>query len=518
MEFKQTPKQQKKDLKYYISEGIFWAIMYYLGLIFLVPHLIYLKANTLQIGLLNVLPIFIASFFGLLSYDILKYFKSEKQFVVFFTALQAFFWIPLAFTGFLLNSKLVIWLVIIFYCLITIMEQLPYPIYREWIGKVFNIKHIVEYTSKKQIILNLVSIVPLFLAGYMMDIINKNSLLLGFTIIFIIAGVFRFGSAIVLSKMSQTEDAEDIKKESKEQLKSVFKVFKKEVLKNKQFLYFLVIVSLIYFSMYIAAPYYRYYFLEILKLSYNQYILLEIGSILGLILSFLYWGKICDKFGATKVLKAIILFLPLYPFLIIVFGSITELLFLLNVFDGVLMAGLALAIYGYIYQNIKTNMIHNVSFFMIFQATAMLLGSLVGGIISSTPVFWYMGLEKYGLFLIFVISIVFRLFTIGFINKIEDKNKENINLPKNILLQKPIIFGLTKFYSFTKTETAILAHGIEKEKEELKTELQNEEKVIKHKIEELAEKEKKIFKKIVSLKKQKKPKNRELTAQSKLRK
>jgi hypothetical protein len=518
MEFKQTPKQQKKDLKYYIAEGAFWAIMYYLGIIFLVPYFIYLKASTIQIGLLNVLPIFFASIFGLLSYDVVKYFKSEKHFVIFFFSLQAFFWIPLAFVGYLLNSKLVIWLVIILYCLINILEQLPYPIYREWIGRVFNTNRIVEYTSKKQIILNLFSIVPLFLAGFLMDIINKNSILLGFTFIFIIAGAFRFFSVLAIKKMSQTEDAEDLKKESEEMAKPVFKVFKKEVLENKQFLYFLVIVSLIYFSMYIAAPYYRYYFLETLKFSYEQYILIEIGSILGLVLSFFYWGKICDKFGATKVLKAIILFLPLYPFLVIAFGNRAELLFLLNVFDGVLMAGLSLSIYGYIYQNIKTDMIHNVSFYMIFQATAMLLGTIVGGIISSNPRFWYMGIEKNGLLLIFVISILFRIFTIGFINRIEDKNKGKIDLPKDILLQKPIIFGLTKFYSFTKAEAIILAQGLEKEREELRTELQKEEKTIKQKIEELSDKEKEIFKMITSLEKQKTGKNSKLIAKSKLKK
>ena len=73
MEFKQTANQQKKDLKYYLTDGIFWAGMYYLGLVFLVPYLISLKASTFQIGLINVLPIFIASFFGLLSYDLVYF-------------------------------------------------------------------------------------------------------------------------------------------------------------------------------------------------------------------------------------------------------------------------------------------------------------------------------------------------------------------------------------------------------------------------------------------------------------
>lgn len=496
MEFKQTANQQKKDLKYYLTDGIFWAGMYYLGLVFLVPYLISLKASTFQIGLLNVLPIFIASFFGLLSYDLVKYFKSQKHFVVFFIALQAFFWIPLALVGFIIKSKVVVWLVIIFYCLITIMEQLPYPVYREWIGKLFDTSKIVQYTSRKQLIQSLFSILPLFLAGVVMDAISKNNVAYGFSIIFIVAGLFRFGSVVVMSKMSETENQEHLTKKSQEMSKPVFKVFNNLVLKNKQFLYFITIVSLIYFSMYIAAPYYRYYFLNILLFDYKQYIILEIGSILGLVLSFYYWGKICDKFGATKVLKAIILFLPVYPLFVILFGNNVLLLFLLNLFDGVLMAGLTLSIYGYFYQNVKYDMINHMSFFMIFQSTAMLLGSIIGGIISTTPKFWYMGLEAYGLLLIFGISILFRLFTIGFVNKIEDKNKDEINIPKNILLQRPIIFGVTQFLNFTKAEGEVILLEMYREVKDLKKGLKKEEKTINKKIDELTNKEKELFKSI----------------------
>jgi MFS-type transporter involved in bile tolerance (Atg22 family) len=496
MEFKQTANQQKKDLKYYLTDGIFWAGMYYLGLVFLVPYLISLKASTFQIGLINVLPIFIASFFGLLSYDLVKYFKSQKHFVVFFIALQAFFWIPLALVGFIIKSKVVVWLVIIFYCLITIMEQLPYPVYREWIGKLFDTSKIVQYTSKKQLIQSLFSILPLFLAGVVMDAISKNNAAYGFSIIFIVAGLFRFGSVVVMSKMSETENQEHLTKKSQEMSKPVFKVFNNLVLKNKQFLYFITIVSLIYFSMYIAAPYYRYYFLNILLFDYKQYIILEIGSILGLVLSFYYWGKICDKFGATKVLKAIILFLPVYPLFVILFGNNVLLLFLLNLFDGVLMAGLTLSIYGYFYQNVKYDMINHMSFFMIFQSTAMLLGSIIGGIISTTPKFWYMGLEAYGLLLIFGISILFRLFTIGFVNKIEDKNKDEINIPKNIILQRPIIFGVTQFLNFTKAEGEVILLEMYREVKDLKKGLKKEEKTINKKIDELTNKEKELFKSI----------------------
>ena len=511
MHFKQNPKQQKSDLKYYIWEGITWAIMYYIGVVFLVPYLINLKASTLEIGLLTTLPIFVSSFFVLFSYDLLKYFKSEKHFILFFTLLQAIFWIPLALVGYFFDNHFVVWIVIIFHCLIIIMEQLPFAVYREWIGKVFNASKIVEYNSRKQIVLNVISIFPLLFAGVIFDLIEKN-IILGFTIIFIIAGIFRFGSYLVMRKMSQTENNKDLCLISKKMSKPTFSAFKEVVLNNKQFLYFLIIVSLIYFSMYISTPFYRYYFLEILKFSYKQYVFLEIGSILGLVFSFYYWGKICDKYGSTKVLKAIILFLPIYPFLVILFNNNVWLLFSLNLLDGALMAGLTLGIYGYFYQNIKFDMIRHMSFFLIFQSFAMLLGTLLGGIIASNPVLWLYGVEKYGLFLIFIISIVFRLFTIGFISKIKDTNKNNINLPKSIILQKPLIFGLYHFLNFTKVEGKLVAKEIKKEQKELKKELIKQGKTIEKNIQELANKEKEIFEKITNIESQNQSKRRKKKA------
>ena len=253
--------------------------------------------------------------------------------------------------------------------------------------------------------------------------------------------------------------------------------------------------------MYIAAPYYRYYFLDVLNFSYKQYVFLEIGSILGLVLSFYYWGKICDKYGSTKVLKATILFLPIYPFLVMAFGNRVWLLFFLNVLDGALMAGLTLGIFGYFYQNIKSDLIHHMSFFLIFQSFAMLLGTIVGGYISSNPRFWFMGVERYGLLLIFSISMIFRIFTIGFIGKIKDTNRSKINLPKNILLQKPIMFGLNQFLHFTRTEGEILGKGIEKEEKELRKQLIKQGKVIERNIKSLANKERQLFEKITSIEK-----------------
>jgi MFS family permease len=458
--FKQSPRQQKKDYTFFLLDGVFWAIMYYISIVFLIPYLLHFGATSLQIGLLQTLPIVIASFFGLFSYSLLKYFNSKKQMVVLFAILQAFFWLPLAFAGYLFNNTFIIWLVIFLYALIQIMEYAPLPVYRDWIGKIFAKNKIVTFVARKQTIMNIISIVPLLLAGFYLDFFIDKNTTFAFTLLFIFVGFFRFASAIYLSKMSKTESRKEIITETKKMTKPVFSVFKKLVLKNKKFLYFLLVVSALYLSINIASPYYRYYFLEILNLSYTNYILIEISSILGLVFSFYYWGSISDIFGTTKVLKATVIFLPIYPLAVILLGKNILALSLLGFFDGVVLAGFTISIYGYFYQQIRSDFIHHISFFVIFQSVAVLIGSLIGGVISSNNFFWYRGIQAYGLLLIFYISFCLRTFTVIYFANLKDqdfvKDRKSISLARGIVLQAPVIFGMNRLINYiSKTRTNI---------------------------------------------------------------
>lgn len=458
--FKQSPKQQKKDYTFFLLDGVFWAIMYYVSIIFLIPYLLNFGATSLQIGLLQTLPIVIASFFGLFSYSLLKYFNSKKQMVVVFAILQAFFWLPLAFAGYLFNNTFIIWLVIFLYSLIQIMEYAPLPVYRDWIGKIFAKNKIVTFVAKKQTIMNIISIFPLLMAGFFLDVFTEQNATLAFTLLFIFVGFFRFASAIYLSKMSKTETKKQIITETNKMKKPIFGIFKKIVLNNKKFLYFLIIVSALYLSINIASPYYRYYFLEILNLSYTNYILIEISSILGLVFSFYYWGNISDKFGTTKVLKATVIFLPIYPLAVILLGKNILALSLLGFFDGVVLAGFTISIYGYFYQHVRSDFIHHISFYVIFQSVAILIGSLIGGVISSNSFFWYRGIQAYGLLLVFYISFCLRIFTIIYFTNLKDqdfiKDRKSVSLARGVVLQAPVIFGMNRLINYvSKTRTQI---------------------------------------------------------------
>lgn len=444
LNFKQTPAQQKRDFKYSVLDGIFWAVMYYLTAVFLTPYLIELGASSFEVGLLSYAPLLIAAIVCFFSYDVLKLFNSKKQMVFFFVMVHAALWIPVGFSHILFEGKTQVWFVLIIATIITIISQFTGPVYTDWIGKLFDINKIGNYNARKSVILQLISIIPLILAGYMLQAISSKNSLLGFTIIFIFAGLCRFISGLYINTMSQTEDKEDIIKETVHKKKPMFSVFKEGIVKDKTYLYFMIVILIYYFSIYITIPYNKFYLLEIIKLSYTKYLTLEITAIIGVVLSLFYWGKACDKFGATKVLKATILFIPLYPLALIVFPNNLLILGFFIFVDAFISAGLGLSITTYIYQNLQKNLITHYTFFMVFQAAALTVGALFGALINKIATNHF-GTEAKGLVVVFAIGVFFRIITAIFTSKIKDKRlsqKREKDMVKEIITFRPVRYGV----------------------------------------------------------------------------
>jgi MFS family permease len=444
LNFIQTPKQQKTDFRYSVLDGIFWAIMYYLTSVFLTPYLLELGANSFEVGLLSYAPLLLAAIVCFFSYDILKLFNSKKQMIVFFVMMHAALWIPIGFSHILFTGKAQVWFVLIIAFLITIISQFIGPVYTDWIGKLFDLNKIGNYSARKSVILQLISIIPLILAGYLLQAISNRNSLLGFTIIFIFSGFCRFVSGLYINTMSRTEDKEEILKETVHTKKPMFSVFKEEMIKDKTYLYFMIVILIYYFSLYITVPYNKFYLLEIIKLSYTKYLTLEITAIIGVILSLFYWGKACDKFGATKVLKATMIFLPLYPLALILVPNNLAILGFLIFIDAFITAGLGLSITTYIYQNLQKNLITHYTFFMVFQAAALTVGALLGALINKIATNYY-GTETKGLVVVFAIGVFFRIITAIFTSKIKDKRpplRKDKNIVIEIITFRPIRYGI----------------------------------------------------------------------------
>lgn len=71
--------------------------------------------------------------------------------------------------------------------------------------------------------------------------------------------------------------------------------------------------GLIYFTVYLAAPFFTPYMLEELRLDYMQFTLATAASVAGKVFSLRRWGRSVDQYGAVSVYRLAIVLLALSP-------------------------------------------------------------------------------------------------------------------------------------------------------------------------------------------------------------
>jgi MFS family permease len=134
-------------------------------------------------------------------------------------------------------------------------------------------------------------------------------------------------------------------------------------------------------------------------------------------------------------------------------------LIVLQFLSGIIFAGFNFAILNYFYQNVKADLINHISFFYIFQAFAMLAGSLVGaGIIEIGKKVY--GNEVQAILLVLVISMAFRFIALIYSRKIKDINRNKVNLYASILLQKPVAYSVKHFWHVLSEQERKILHKL----------------------------------------------------------
>ena len=368
-------------------------------------------------------------------------------------------WIPLALVKFLFVGSTVVWAVIVVYTLLVGCGILLDPIYRDWMRRLFPPEKIGKFIASKNLILDLFSLLPIIFAGLLLDVVQSDPQLIGFVILFLCAGLFRYISSRFLNKISKTEDKDDIVKETTRMSKPIFAVFKKEVLKDKIFFNFLIFVLLYYFGLFISTSYFPYLLLSVLKFSYSDYILWFAAFVLGSVFSLYYWGYVSNKYGSVKIIKTTIAFIPFTLFVEFLFLKNLPVLIILQFVSGIIFAGFNYAILNYFYQNVKVDLINHMSFFYIFQAFAMLAGSLVGaGIIAIGKKVY--GNEVQAILLVIAISMAFRFIALLYSKNIKDVNRNKVNLYTSIILQKPVAYSIKHFWHVLSEQERKILHKI----------------------------------------------------------
>lgn len=438
----QNSKKIKKSLFFSLWDGIFASIMFGFTTDYIIPYALALGAKVFNIGILNSLPNLFSSLVQLRSADLTEKVKSRKKIIIIFVFLHLSMLIPIILVPIFFKPPM--FFLIIFVTLFNAFNAFSVPSWSSLISEYVPIKTRGRYFSWRSRILGSVVIVSTFSAGFILYLFHKEPIK-GFSVIFSIALISRFISWLFLTKLYEPPFR------VREEDKFTFLEFIKRI-KNSNFAKFTLFVSLLNFSVNLAAPYFSVFMLKDLNFNYLTYTILITIVPLTQILVIRRWGHIADRVGNLKILKFSSLIISTLPFWWIVYRN-PIYLGLIQVISGFAWAGFNLCATNFIYDAVsESKRVRCIAYFNFMTGLALCLGSIIGGfLINYLPY-----LFGYKILTLFFISSIFRFMTVKiFINKIKEVRKvediNNLELFYTVVSIRPF-FGISRQSNFFKEE------------------------------------------------------------------
>lgn len=389
-------REKKQSLKYSMLDGISASGMIGFTNEFFSPFLLLLGGTTFQVGILSSLPSFMASIVQILSPEIVDRLKSRKKIILIFVFFQLLMIIPII--GISIYGKCNPYFFILCVIFFTAFGAIATP---AWASLMSNLvpdsKRGVFFGNRTRII-GLTLVFFTFIAGFIVHFMNTINIYYGFTIIFFGALIFRIFSWFFLSKMK-----EQIIEHKQEHHFTIVQFWAQ--LKKSNFAKFVLFMSTLHFSVFLASPFFTVLMLKDYKFNYSIYTIVTVSCTLAANLMIAKWGKISDSIGNIKIIKIIAPLISVLPVLWLVSSNWIYLIFV-QIAAGVLWAGLNLCALNFVYDAVTPQKrTRCIAYFNSFNGLGICLGSLIGGVIlEKLPSF--LGHKIYSLF---TISTIFRL-------------------------------------------------------------------------------------------------------------
>ncbi|MFX1281528.1 MAG: MFS transporter [Promethearchaeota archaeon] len=387
-----------------IKEGLFGGLAQSLADQFITPYALSLQATDTQIGIMSSL-LGILSPIGQIAGSNLMKKNTRRSLILRSVFLQLIVWPLIILLGiFALNNWFLSFLpifLIIFYCLYSFFGSIGGPSWFSLMGDIVPESHRGRYFSKRNLFITAISISVSLLSSIALErFLDINKVFLGFSIIFFIAFISRVLSRYLLAR--HYYPSFKIEEKSYISLKKFIKL-----MRNNNFGFFTLFMTLIFFSVNIGAPFVGVYMWVILKFTPLEYVIVNLSTPLLGMLFYPLLGYLSDRFGNAFVLKICCLILPIVPILWIAMNTPLQLIFGPQLVSAFTWTGVNLTASNFIYDNVSSQERgFYVSYYSLFLGIGVLFGGIFGTILLSiVPVIFVSVYET-----LFLISCLFRLF------------------------------------------------------------------------------------------------------------
>ena len=364
---------KESSLKASFWDGVFASAMLGLTANYTTPFALVLGATNFHIGLLNSIPLLLSSLVQLWSTEIGKKAGSRVKFIT-----QAVFLQAAAFIGicliFLIPKHFQIKTFIVLVAMIGIFGSVSTPVWAALMSDTVDKNQYGRYFAWRGKVLGFVGLVSSFSAGFFLFIYPNK--LVGFIILFVLAGLCRVISGIWLGRM------DDIPLVYSPEKQFSYRQFIKRFAESN-FVRFVFFVALINFATFLAAPFFAVYMLEELGFKYSTYTIVNTAGALAGLISLPFWGKLADRYGNARIIKSSAKFLPLLP-IFWLFSKNPIHLAMVNAIAGYVWAGFNLSVINFIFDiSSREARTRCVAYFNVTNGIFIFLGAFIGGYLAT---------------------------------------------------------------------------------------------------------------------------------------
>lgn len=367
-----TDLRTRKSLRLSIYDGVFASMMSGFTQEYFSPYLISVGASVRQIGLLSAVPNLVASLAQLRAPELSERLGSRKRVLSIFVALQAAMLVILSAMPFAGSGGVLTFIACV--TLFTSFGAFATPAWGSMMSDLVPADKRGEYFGSRTMLLGFTTILATFSAGLIIQAGRHLSPLAGFGAVFGAASLFRMISWHFLRGMHEPPFS------VAESRDFTFLKFISGV-RRDAFGRFVAAVSLMNFSVNIAAPFFALLMLRHLKFSYLTYTAVIITASISVFLTIRRWGIHADRVGNIKVIRATSRLITVLPLLWIVSGH-PAFLILIQVLAGLLWSGFNLSASNFVYDAVPPeHRTRSIAYFNVINGTAIFCGSLSGGIL-----------------------------------------------------------------------------------------------------------------------------------------
>ncbi len=369
-----TDKQIKESLKYATMEGAASAGMVGFSEQYITPFALAVGATKMQVGLLNSIPNFFMIFFTLKAANLVEKIGSRKKAILILVVFDVLSLVPLLLVPLFLERGPLVW-----FTLIALSFFLPpimiSPIWGSLMADIVPTRRMGKYFGKRSAIVGLTTLACSFIAAWVLNLFGEQ-VMTGFVIIFVVAIAFRIASWLCYTKIHEPP------MQVARSQPFGFVDFVKET-KSSNLARFIIFICLMNFTLNLAGPFQTVYLINNLELDYVGYMIILNASAVATLFTLGYWGRLADKLGNVKIVKAAAVLMPIAP-IMWAFSHNFFYLMAAQLLAGFAWAGFNLCGPNFIYEaSPKERRGRYLAYFSAINVGALALGAFAGGFLSN---------------------------------------------------------------------------------------------------------------------------------------